>query len=151
MAQRIFLFQCSRPFLSRSGWLSSTRLEMDGSVLLFPGSLCTALERAIKHVQWLSLSLVCRSLWTHLIKMLGLALGVCAHRALNTKEICLPFTASLLFGQNENQTLQYKHVGYKNVSGFFECCYYGAYRPITELWFKHAPHHESAIAQFLIK
>lgn len=106
---------------------------MYGSVLLFPESLCPALERAIKHVQGLSLSLVCQSLWTHLIKMLCFALGVCAHRALNTKEICLPFTASLLFGQNENQTLQYKHEGYKSVSGFFGCCYYGTYRPITEL------------------
>lgn len=121
---------------------------MYGSVLLFSESLCTASERAIKHVQWLSLSRVYWSLRTHLIKMLCFALGVCAHRALNTKEICLPFTASLLFEQNENQTLQYKQEGYKSDSSFFECCCYGIYRLLTELWFKHSPRHEFAIAFF---
>lgn len=145
---RVFYSPPPGPFLSRSGWLGFPKLEMYGSVLLFPESLCTALESAIKHVQWLSLSLVCQSLWTHLIKMLCFALGVCAHRALDTHKICLPFTASLLFGQNENQMLQSEHEGYKSVSSFFKCCYCGIYRPLTELWFKRSAHHESASAVF---
>lgn len=79
-----FIMILYSPFLSSSDGLVFPKLEMYGSVLLFPEGLCAALERAIKHVQWLSLSLVSWSSWTHLIKMLCFALGMCAHRALNT-------------------------------------------------------------------